>query len=502
ADVTFMKFALEIKFSINPIAIYITLVLFFILFLINSLHGYRIIYRFKLIELFRAQKEGEKIPKTSYIITALSVLVIIACYILSLKLPLQLAIMISPFIICAVVLGTYGLFHNIIALYIKSIRKNKRIYYNKMNLISFSQILYRIKSNATVLATIAVLAATTISAAGTTYALYKADYEIAKRVAPFSYSFLSGNQDLNNKVESILKNYPELKVTSKDDVKIVVAALSDNLKDPSYKKELFIISESQYNQIAGHQDNGNKKISIINENDCFYIPDSFSNIIGDKVENKAMFAVGSQKYNYNIAGRINHSIFNSNFGNQVLVIKDENFNDIIKDNNPKILSMRGYMLDDAENSKELTKELASVIPQEQKFSSFYDIYSYIYNFSGPLLFIGLFLGVLFFLATGSIIYFKQLIEAGENKNKYITLREIGVSKNEIRQSVSKQQLIIFGLPLIAGISHSAIVLSVFQKMLWHNIFQYCLFIIMVYIACYIFFYFITVNSYTKIVTRK
>ncbi|MDD5659500.1 MAG: FtsX-like permease family protein, partial [Actinomycetota bacterium] len=136
--VYFMKFTSEIKFSINQISVYITLVLFFILFLINSIHSYRIIHRFKLIELFRAQKEGEKIPKTSYSITILSILVIVACYILSLTLPLQLAILFSLLIICMVVLGTYGLFHNLVALYIKKIIKNKKVYYNRMNLVSFS----------------------------------------------------------------------------------------------------------------------------------------------------------------------------------------------------------------------------------------------------------------------------------------------------------------------------------------------------------------------------
>lgn len=102
---------------------------------------------------------------------------------------------------------------------------------------------------------------------------------------------------MNNKVESIIKKYPELKVTSTDDVKIVAATFSDNLTDTSSKKELFIISESQYNQITRHQNN-NEIINIVNENDCFYIEDTFSNLIGDKVKDKAVFSIGSQQATY------------------------------------------------------------------------------------------------------------------------------------------------------------------------------------------------------------
>jgi ABC-type lipoprotein export system ATPase subunit len=149
-----------------------------------------------------------------------------------------------------------------------------------------------------------------------------------------------------------------------------------------------------------------------------------------------------------------------------------------------------------------SKDLAAIMPQEQKFSSYYNIYFSLYFFYGPFLFIGLFLGILFLLATGSVIYFKQLTEANENKNKYVILREIGVSRKEIKGSISKQMLITFGLPLIIGICHSSVALIVFQKLLAQNILKYCFFIITVYIACYIFFYFITVNSYTKIVTGK
>ncbi|MDF9507550.1 FtsX-like permease family protein [Bacillus cereus] len=55
------------------------------------------------------------------------------------------------------------------------------------------------------------------------------------------------------------------------------------------------------------------------------------------------------------------------------------------------------------------------------------------------------------MATGSVIYFKQLTEADSDKNRYEILRKIGVNRKEVRTTIVKESLFIFFLPLIIGI---------------------------------------------------
>ena len=90
---------------------------------------------------------------------------------------------------------------------------------------------------------------------------------------------------------------------------------------------------------------------------------------------------------------------------------------------------------DERNSKVLTENLKKVIPEEdaegkEQFSDFYTIFRDGIEVSGLMMFSGMFLGLVFLLATGSIIYFKQLTEAHADRERYIVLRKLGVTKNE------------------------------------------------------------------------
>ena len=91
-----------------------------------------------------------------------------------------------------VISGTYALFKSFSVFALQRLRRNQQHYYRGMNLISTSNLLYRIKSNATILATIAVLSATTLTAVGMSYSFYFAWAENLKESSPFSYVYLVG----------------------------------------------------------------------------------------------------------------------------------------------------------------------------------------------------------------------------------------------------------------------------------------------------------------------
>ena len=72
---------------------------------------------------------------------------------------------------------------------------------------------------------------------------------------------------------------------------------------------------------------------------------------------------------------------------------------------------------------------------------------------GGLLFVGLFLGLLFTMAMILIIYYKQITEGYEDRERYRIMRKVGLSRREIRRSISSQILIVFFLPLAAAGLH-------------------------------------------------
>ena len=93
------------------------------------------------------------------------------------------------------------------------------------------------------------------------------------------------------------------------------------------------------------------------------------------------------------------------------------------------------------------------------FNDFYTGFQMGLETTGLMMFIGLFLGLVFLLATGSIIYFKQLTEASADRDRYVVLHKIGVTKQEMKRAIAKQVSFIFAIPLIIGILHSLFALK-------------------------------------------
>ncbi|EEK50172.1 ABC transporter permease [Bacillus cereus ATCC 10876] len=317
-----MKLNVPIHFELSIKAIIDTFIVFLSILLYTAWKNSRIIYKFPLIEMFQANHQGERMPKGSVLRAYIGLILMGLGYILAGFFrevvnivrnpidpmnPIINPIMIPVFILLLVVFGTYFLFTSYTVIVLKKIRSKREIFYSGINIINISQLLYRVKGNAKLLATIAILSATALTAISTVAAGY-------------------------------------------------------------------------------------------------YVGQSETN--GD----------------------------------------------------------------------------------------FMQLY-------GVALFIGSFLGGIFVLATGSIIYYKQLSEAYANQRYYETLRKIGVTKKEVRKSISKQVSFSFISPLIVGLVHSLFAIPIINNIPINNIIIPILISSGAYCIIYFGYYVLTVYSYFKVVYK-
>jgi len=317
-----MKLHVPIHFELSIKAIIDTFIVFLSILLYTAWKNSRIIYKFPLIEMFQANHQGERMPEGSVLRAYIGLILMGVGYILAGFFrevvnivrnpidpmnPLINPIMIPVFILFLVVFGTYFLFTSYTVIVLKKIKSKREIFYSGINIINISQLLYRVKGNAKLLATIAILSATALTAIST------------------------------------------------------VAA--------------------------------------------------------------------------------------------------------------------GYY-----------------VGQSETKGDFMQLY-------GVALFIGSFLGVIFVLATGSIIYYKQLSEAYANQRYYETLRKIGVTKKEVRKSISKQVSFSFISPLIVGLVHSLFAIPIINNMPINNIIIPILISSGAYCIIYFGYYVLTVYSYFKVVYK-
>ncbi|WP_027633588.1 ABC transporter permease [Clostridium hydrogeniformans] len=528
-----MQIIKTVSFSISMKAVGQTIGVFAIIFLIISIHSYSLIYRFKLIDLFRAEERGESQPKVSTIISLLGVIMVGSGYYFASNLDknFQLYALLT---ITLTIAGTYILFSSFVVFMIKQLKKNKKRYFNGINMIGTSQLLYRIKGNARTLATIAILSATTLTAVGTTFSIYYFADKQARENSPYSYGFVTerktlnadkkskfdGNEafivkdlkkdNINKDFESMVNKYPKNKIDSKYEVDVLTKNVifpKTSSKGPNEDEEsIAFISESTAKNLIKAS-----KLDIklnLEEKEAFV----FERFVGSKFVKS--FKEKTFKLNNDvltISGESNKALLPVNLVsfNIVVVVSDNVFNNSQKFAD-EYLKLSLYNVKNESSAKELTEEFNNLTKNTYKdisentfmlSSDYYTQYRGAIETSGLTVFIGSFLGLVFLICTGSIIFFKQLSESNADKFNYDILKKVGVSNKELKVSISKQIGIVFLLPLVVGITHSTFALKVLESLLNMSLLKPILITYVIYSIIYLVYYFITVRAYYKAVTQ-
>ncbi|PWU68398.1 FtsX-like permease family protein [Gracilibacillus dipsosauri] len=493
-----------VHFSISTDAIINTVIVFMLIIAVTSFHGYRLIYRFKLIELFQADQESEREPKASIITAILSVLLLGFGYWLALqdilhsKVWQMIGILVTPLlIIIAVILGTYLLFSTLIIFSLKRARKNKKKFWNGINIISISQLLYRMKGNAFTLTIIAVLSATTLVAVGTSYGFYYNNKINAELANPNSMMFIDQDGGLTSQVNRLIEQDPDHDLVYHESIPTISARVDTtvlNSRMGPVEAIYTVISNETYNhllELQGHTDtltlSGDQAIAL----DISYFEGLSPEYVGSNIDVNGNDITFTEMKESNV--------LNTGTSGTTIVVSDEMFDKVSVD--AELGTMEAYKVTGEAKAKNLNESIQSIMPEEANFTSFYQVYSQGMESTGLFIFIGCFLGLVFLSATGSIIYFKQLTEATADRGRYNILQKMGVDKKEIKKSINKQVFFIFALPLVTGIVHSVVALIAINSILQLNIWLPILISTIIYILIYIIYYFMTVRNYYKIVTK-
>lgn len=522
-----LKSSIPIKYNFDIRAVIVTFFVFMIIFLLNSIKAYKIIYKFSLIELLHAAKEGEKQPNFSKALALLSVVMILSGYFIAMTLDLnvtaeeEMKLVYKGFIVMVLnIAGTYILFNNLIIYILKLFQKNKKVYYKGENLIAISQLIYRIKSNCNLLATIVIVLSVAITAICFTFSFYMSIDQIVPNGAPFSVMYENVNEDLDKKVKDIINADGESNITYQADITIINGkGFTKNYTNPKQANpadsfDILVISKSQYDDIIKNS-YFNKStdiseratdIKINDENQCFFI--EVSNLAegrGRLTGNVLNADIGGKDYNINISDSDVKGVLGIHFQKPTVVVCDEFFNQLLASNKDNLTIIKTYNFDNPLKNKEIIDNLEKIIPGDSNFCSYYSEYIELHTIYGSFTFIGVFIGILFVFSTGSIMYYKQLMEATEDKDRYVVLSKIGLRKKETLKIVIKQIGFIFVMPLLFAIANSSAALWVYVKYVANggSVSQYLIKCIVgmmgIYILVYLLYSLISVRSYMKII---
>lgn len=126
-----------------------------------------------------------------------------------------------------------------------------------------------------------------------------------------------------------------------------------------------------------------------------------------------------------------------------------------------VVRMNMVLMFDIEGSDEAYQEFLEQIPDVMtphgisfSYSDIESIRVDAYAFSGGLLFLGVFFGILFLVITILVIYFKQITEGYEDKERFAILQKVGMNDTQVKETINRQILWVFFLPLLVAVCHT------------------------------------------------
>ena len=520
-------------FSITPIAIVFSVLLFGGIYFLLLLYTVIKIARLRIVALLKDENKGEKEPKSRWILAIIGLALIGYGYYTAqtVQNPIK-ALLVFFYAVIAVIIGTYLVFMAVSITVLKIMKNNKNFYYKPKNFISVSGLLYRMKRNAVGLANICILSTMVLVTMGSTSALYAGMEKSYNERFPRQL-MVAGYNSTNEKLKEIENN---AKLSAKEagtevqdlvsynSLPMVGRLVEDKFNfesnvgvDLSNVKMIVVLQLKDYNKFA------NKNKTLESNEILLHI---------DKKGNYNHNSISLNGSDYKIKEKL--SEFPGTIGSDTANIMDTYYA-VVKDEkevtklatkltelSSKELEKRGISIQTgtptlqnyvAFNIKDTTKE-AKVIESFKKLEkqSGIEIEGKEENkltFRGvfaSFLFIGVFISFIFVISQVVIMYYKQISEGYEDKGNFEIMRKVGITDKQIKQSIRSQVLLIFFSPLIIATLHTIVAYPFIEKILRlflitdNSIFLQALAVtIVVFAIFYLIVYAITSKIYYRII---
>lgn len=464
----------DIPFSVSGKAVKITVVSFFIVLnLISFITSFKIKNN-NIAQLLKGERIPKSTPKFSKIKSFLAVALILSGYGVGIFSGTAIISTMVPILI-VVIIGTHFLFSQFSVYFTNKLQNNKSVYYKGINMITLSQIIYKLKDNAKVLFITSILSGITLASAISVYSFQKVSLSSLKENCPQDISVIE--QGVNShkviadgKIEEIFKKY-KFDIEDKNKIELIKAKNNDvkeEKKKNTYginenKSTFNIMSQSSFNELTKHYNK--KPLSLKDGEVLIYTYDLTPNRVNEKTD--PPFA-NQKTLNLNIEGKVSSWTIKDNLKGGIinadekstnsLIVSDNEFNKLwsnIKSENRCIYY--GYNIKHSLKATNAVKEIKSSVTkgQESSFNERVTSAAGLMKILSVLLFVGTFIAMIFFIATGSILYFKMFNEIQKDRQDFIGLKKIGVTQEEIKKAVSIQSLIMFFLPLTIATLHAA-----------------------------------------------
>ncbi|MGN9867217.1 FtsX-like permease family protein [Bacillus swezeyi] len=475
----------KLDFYFPLMAMAVTFVSFTALFLFISFLVSFVLRSEKLINLLKGNKKSKGEPKASILLTLLAAVLLASGYYAALSAKGNGVFIAMLPVTIVVILGTYLLFTQLSVYVIRRLKKRKNLFWRKTNMILFSDLSYRMKDNARTFFMVAIISTVAFSAIGTLYGFQTLLTGGTKNMNPHTFTYSSGEDN---------------KKTEKD-----VALINETLKEKNVKTEKaetvlkyfeingeneLIAKQSDYNRFAALI--GAEKIKLAEGKAAAVDFDGRTDREGKELLKQPItLASGKQIH----ADQVIQSKALPETGSYY-VVTDSDYEQLKK---PKIETWFYAWQAQDKNDKhviEAGEKLAEKLEPFQFFAVDYEVYNLNRGY-GPILFVGLFIGVVFFVSAGSFLYFRLYADLDDDKQKFQSIAKMGLTDRELKKVLSRQIGLLFFAPILVALVHGAVALTALSHAFQYNLFKESAMVLGIFFAIQLFYFFIVRFYYTK-----
>ena len=476
-------------------------------------------YMSRPLEMLSEKKKGETKGRFILLRALIGAGLLGGAYYMSQTIEAPVAALYSFFVaVLLVILATYILFDSGSIVFLSLLQKNKKLFYQPTNFISISNLKFRMRKNAAGLASICILSTMVLVTLATTVALQTGTADLLKKSYPTDYSataFVEDTSTIPQLSEQISKMKAQSKGTVTNEMNYLSVLRAAKSREggvdiegvyPGDSPAAFItfISADDYNRIFGTN---------------FQLGDNEAVLGLVKGDDKNVSAI---RVNGQLTLQVKEMIATSDFKEklpQLPYVADNVYVAVVKDPTKMIDSKLGrgfyYALwntsTDIQAKTEEFEAYANVLEASNDDSitvgSREDAAKDIYGFMGSLLFVGALLSVAFFVGAVLVIYYKQISEGYEDRDRFVILQKLGIDQKTIKKSINRQVLIVFFLPLVTAFIHTAFAFKMYRKIIQlfgvdGNVTLNATIVIgAIFVVVYLIVYQITSRSYYKIIKR-
>ncbi|MFC9447088.1 FtsX-like permease family protein [Bacillus cereus] len=480
-----LKLDISLSYYIPMKAIVVTSIMFFILFMIISLFSAGMIRKNKIMKLFRGSAEAKPEPKASIISSILAVVLLSAGYVGALlSHGAMVFIMMIP-VTTVVIIGTYLLYKQLSVFIIRLCKKSKRFYWTQTNIITLSDLAYRMRDNARMFFIVTIISTVAFSAIGTLVGFASMTKGIMERPIAFHYHSRQGNSNESQHIQMIDKGLKKHNIVAS---KINVS--TKNTEEQSLRSAIFI-KESDYKEYA--KVTGEPFNTVANKEVLFLSAE----IPGPPMKERKEITLPNMNEHLKVKKVTSSSLGKILRGN-VYVIPNTQY-DLLQDG---FIETKDYMYktEGKKDEIEIGKELTHQIKPYQEHSTF-SAEEYEQNQSlqiaGPILFVGFFIGIVFFVCAGSFLYFRLFSDLEDDVRLFEMIRKVGLTSGELSKVVTIRLALLFFVPIGVATLHGAVALTALGQMFEYSLFKENTVVLSIFIGIQVVYFLLIRSRYVK-----